>query len=151
MDARSRRNDDLIRAARDHLWHPFTQMRAWMEDEGAPIIERGQGCWLVDTEGNRYLDGVSSLWCNLHGHRVEAIDRAVTEQLGRIAHTTMLGLGSVPAIELASRLVPLLPSGLTRVFSFMGLGLALLGLTWAGRLMNAQWEKGEAEEATSSE
>jgi adenosylmethionine-8-amino-7-oxononanoate aminotransferase len=72
--------------------------------------------WLWDTEGHRYLDGVSSLWCNLHGHRVEAIDRAVEEQLAKIAHSTLLGLANVPSIELAARLVHLAPEGLARVF-----------------------------------
>lgn len=108
---------DLVMADQTYLWHPFTQMKSWMAgDDEVLVIERGQGCWLYDTDGNRYLDGVSSLWCNLHGHRVEAIDRAVTRQLGLIAHSTMLGLASVPAIELAAKLVPLLPENLARVF-----------------------------------
>jgi adenosylmethionine-8-amino-7-oxononanoate aminotransferase len=105
----------LAAADRRHVWHPFTQMQAWMEEE-VVVIESGRGCWLVDTDGNRYLDGVSSLWCNLHGHRVEAIDRAVRDQLGRIAHSTMLGLSNVPAVELAEKLAGLLPRPLTRVF-----------------------------------
>ena len=91
----------LVEKDRRYLWHPFTQMQAWMGTEEPVVIERGEGHWLIDTEGRRYLDGVSSLWCNIHGHRVEAIDRAVSEQLKRIAHSTMLGLASVPSIELA--------------------------------------------------
>src|SRR5262249_47522900 len=71
-----------------HVWHPFTQMQGWAE-EGAPIIESGEGMYLVDTEGRRYLDGVSSLWCNVHGHGVPEIDAAIREQLDRIAHTTL--------------------------------------------------------------
>ncbi len=110
------RTAKLARVDRTCLWHPFTQMKAWMADGDMVIVESGQGCWLVDTEGNRYLDGVSSLWCNLHGHRVEAIDRAVAEQLGRLAHSTMLGLASVPSIELAGKLVGLMPGALQRVF-----------------------------------
>ncbi len=80
------------------------------------IVERAQGCELIDTEGRRYLDGVSSLWCNVHGHRHPRIDAAVRDQLSRVAHSTMLGLSHPPAIKLARRLVDLSPPGLTRVF-----------------------------------
>lgn len=98
-----------------HLWHPFTQMADWLGEE--PLVIAGaDGCWLTDTAGRRYLDGVSSLWCNVHGHRHPALDAAVRAQLDRVAHTTLLGLGSVPAIELARALVEVLPPGLTRVF-----------------------------------
>ncbi|MCG8533297.1 MAG: adenosylmethionine--8-amino-7-oxononanoate transaminase [Desulfovibrionales bacterium] len=100
---------------RTNVWHPFTQMAEWTQTDQL-IIERGSGNWLIDTEGNRYLDGVSSLWTNVHGHCVPEIDAAVQEQLAKIAHTTMLGLASVPATELAGRLVQMLPEGLTRVF-----------------------------------
>jgi adenosylmethionine---8-amino-7-oxononanoate aminotransferase len=104
-------------AARDKraLWHPFTQQQGWCEEEPL-IIERAEGCTLYDTEGNGYLDGVSSLWCNVHGHGHPAIDRAVRDQLERVAHTTMLGLSHPGAIELAERLVQLAPRGLDRVF-----------------------------------
>ncbi|MEM6458320.1 MAG: adenosylmethionine--8-amino-7-oxononanoate transaminase [Planctomycetota bacterium] len=87
-----------------HVWHPFTPMRQWCERPPL-VIERGEGPYLFDTEGNRYLDGVSSLWCNVHGHRAAAIDDAVRRQLDRVAHTTLLGLASPPSIELAERLV----------------------------------------------
>ncbi len=97
------------------LWHPFTQQRGWSE-EPPLIIERGRGCTVYDTDGNAYIDGVSSLWCNVHGHCHPAIDAAVRDQLGRIAHTTMLGLSHPPAIQLGQRLVELAPPGLTRVF-----------------------------------
>ena len=97
------------------LWHPFTQQRGWCEEEPL-IIERATGCTLYDTEGNAYLDGVSSLWCNVHGHGHPAIDAAVHDQLGRVAHTTMLGLSHPGAIELAQRLVNIAPPGLDRVF-----------------------------------
>lgn len=90
-------------------------MRAW-QDEDAPIIERGDGFDLIDTDGRRYLDGISSLWCNVHGHRVPEIDEAIRDQLDRIAHTTLLGLASVPSIELAEKLVAITPPGLNRVF-----------------------------------
>jgi adenosylmethionine-8-amino-7-oxononanoate aminotransferase len=100
---------------RRHLWHPFTQQRGW-EAEEFPVIERGDGVWLFDTEGRRYLDGVSSLWCTVHGHRHPALDIAVKDQLDRVAHSTMLGLTHPAAIELAGRLVDVAPDGLTRVF-----------------------------------
>jgi adenosylmethionine-8-amino-7-oxononanoate aminotransferase len=110
------RTRELVTLDRRHLWHPFTQMQAWMTTEEVVVIERGEGCWLFDTEGRRYLDGVSSLWCNVHGHRVPAVDDAIRQQLERVAHTTLLGLANVPSIELAARLTRLAPSGLTRVF-----------------------------------
>lgn len=102
-------------ADRRHVWHPFTQQQGWAHEE-APIIERAEGCTLWDTDGRRYIDGVSSLWCNVHGHRHPRIDAAMHEQLDRVAHTTMLGLSHPSAIELAERLVDLAPDGLTRVF-----------------------------------
>ncbi|MCD6015106.1 MAG: adenosylmethionine-8-amino-7-oxononanoate aminotransferase apoenzyme [Solirubrobacterales bacterium] len=98
-----------------HLWHPFTQQRDWCDAEPI-VIERGEGTELVDAEGRRYIDGVSSLWCNVHGHRHPLIDEALREQLDRIAHSTMLGLTHPGAAELAARLVELAPPGLSRVF-----------------------------------
>ena len=106
---------DLAAADRAYLWHPFTQQRGWV-DEHPVIVERGEGTELIDVEGNRYIDGVSSLWCNVHGHAHPRIDAAVRDQLGKVAHSTMLGLSHRPAIELAQRLVELTPPGLTRVF-----------------------------------
>jgi adenosylmethionine-8-amino-7-oxononanoate aminotransferase len=100
---------------RRHLWHPFTQQRDWCREE--PVaIERAEGTDLIDAEGRRYIDGVSSLWCNVHGHRHPLIDGAVREQLDRVAHSTMLGLTHRGAAELAARLVDLAPPGLSRVF-----------------------------------
>jgi adenosylmethionine---8-amino-7-oxononanoate aminotransferase len=98
-----------------HLWHPFTQMADWLR-EPPLVVARAEGCWLVDTHGRRYLDGVSSLWCNVHGHRHLVLDAALRAQLDLVAHTTLLGLGSVPSIELAHALVDVAPEGLTRVF-----------------------------------
>jgi adenosylmethionine-8-amino-7-oxononanoate aminotransferase len=100
---------------RRYLWHPFTQQRAW-EAEERIVIERAEGTDLIDTGGRRYIDGVSSLWCNVHGHRHPLIDAAIGEQLGRVAHSTMLGLTHPSAAELAARLVELTPPGLSRVF-----------------------------------
>jgi adenosylmethionine-8-amino-7-oxononanoate aminotransferase len=98
-----------------HLWHPFTQQRDWVGEEPL-MIERAKGTELIDSEGRRYLDGTSSLWCNVHGHRHPLIDQAVRDQLERVAHSTMLGLSHPGAAELAARLVELAPPGLTRVF-----------------------------------
>ena len=106
---------DYAQLDRDHLWHPFTQQQAWCEEEPL-LIERGEGSYLIDDRGQRYLDGVSSLWCNVHGHRHPGIDAAVTDQLGKVAHSTMLGLSHPGATELAGRLVDLAPPGLSRVF-----------------------------------
>jgi adenosylmethionine---8-amino-7-oxononanoate aminotransferase len=106
---------DLASADRAFLWHPFTQQRGWCEEEPL-IVERAEGTDLVDTGGRRYIDGVSSLWCNVHGHRHPRIDAAVRDQIDKVAHSTMLGLTHEPAIELARRLIDVAPPGLTRVF-----------------------------------
>ena len=98
-----------------YLWHPFTQMKEW-EKESPLIIQSGKGPFLIDVHGRRYLDGVSSLWVNLHGHRRKEIDRALISQIRKIAHTTLLGLSNIPAIELASKLLEIAPKGLARVF-----------------------------------
>ncbi|MBI2901087.1 MAG: adenosylmethionine--8-amino-7-oxononanoate transaminase [Planctomycetes bacterium] len=103
--------------ARDRrvLWHPFTQQKAWMEED-FPVIARARGSYLVDADGRRYLDGVSSLWCNVHGHRKREMDAAIAAQLRKVAHATFLGCSNPPAIELAEKLVAIAPKGLTRVF-----------------------------------
>ncbi len=98
-----------------HVWHPFTPLADWAESEPT-VIDRAEGCYLYDSEGNRYLDGVSSLWCNVHGHRHPTLDAAIVDQLGKLAHSTLLGLTHPTAVELARRLVELAPEGLTRVF-----------------------------------
>jgi adenosylmethionine-8-amino-7-oxononanoate aminotransferase len=105
-----------LRAAdRRALWHPFTQQRGWEDEEPPVLIEAAEGTTLIDTDGRSYIDGVSSLWCNVHGHRHPVIDAAVRDQLDRVAHTTMLGLSHPGAVELAARLVDLAPPGLSRV------------------------------------
>ena len=98
-----------------HVWHPFTPMRQWRQQPPL-IIEHGQGEYLVDTHGDRYIDGVSSLWCNVHGHRVPRIDQAIRDQLDRVAHTTLLGMASPPSIELAAKLCEITPKPLNKVF-----------------------------------
>lgn len=104
--------NDLKQLDQRVLWHPFTQMNEW----DPLVIASGDGNYLIDTEGRRYLDGVSSLWCNLHGHRHPRLDRALRDQLDRIAHATFLGLTHEPGIRLAAALVDAAPPGLTRVF-----------------------------------
>ena len=106
----------LIEADRRHLWHPFTPMDEWESEDPPLIVERGEGAYLIDIEGRRYLDGGSSLWVNLHGHRRAEIDEAVRRQLGLIAHSTQLGMGQTASIELAEKLTAIAPPGLARVF-----------------------------------
>ena len=108
-------HDDLVEADRRYLWHPFTQQRDWEREEPV-IVQRAEGTDLIDTKGRRYIDGVSSLWCNVHGHRHPRIDAAIRDQLDQVAHSTMLGLSHPPAIDLARRLVEIAPDGLSRVF-----------------------------------
>lgn len=98
-----------------HIWHPFTPTSVWQSDD-APIIRSGEGFYLVDVDGRRYLDGVSSIWCNVHGHSSPEIITAIKEQADRIGHSTMLGLSHEPVIELTSELLKLFPQNLNRVF-----------------------------------
>ncbi len=107
--------DTLVAWDHAHLWHPFTQMQGFVQED-LLIITEGKGVYLFDQHGRRYLDGVSSLWTNVHGHRQPALDQALREQLDKVAHCTMLGLANIPAIQLAKNLVDLAPAGLTRVF-----------------------------------
>ncbi len=111
-----RASEDLIEADRRHLWHPFTQQLGWGEDGVPIVIDHAEGTNLYDTDGHAYIDGVSSLWCNVHGHRHPDIDAAIQAQLGRVAHSTLLGLSHQPAIELAEKLLALTPPGMSRVF-----------------------------------
>lgn len=97
---------------REHVWHAFTQMQSYEP----LLIERGEGCTLYDADGRAYLDAVSSLWCNVHGHRHPRIDAAIRAQLDCIAHTTSLGASNSTTIRLARRLVELAPAGLNHVF-----------------------------------
>ena len=134
LDSRFRGNDrwvdlDKVIYARDtthrsrqlkewdkrYVWHPFTQMKDYLKEESL-IIEEGRGSYLKDTDGKWYLDGVSSLWVNVHGHRNKILDEAIKTQLGKVAHSTLLGLGNEPSIELARGLVEIAPEGLKKVF-----------------------------------
>ena len=98
-----------------YIWHPFTQMQQWL-DAPQTVITDAKGIKLYDAAGKSYYDGVSSLWVNIHGHRRPEIDAAITEQLQHVAHSTALGLASVPAARLAERLVEVSPAGLKKVF-----------------------------------
>jgi adenosylmethionine-8-amino-7-oxononanoate aminotransferase len=100
---------------REFLWHPFTQMKEY-EGTDPIVIEGGEGVYLYDTEGKKYIDGVSSLWVNIHGHRVPEIDRAIKEQVDKLSHSTLLGVTNPPAVELAKELIDICPPGLKRVF-----------------------------------
>jgi adenosylmethionine-8-amino-7-oxononanoate aminotransferase len=109
------RTEHWIDLDKKYVWHPFTPMRQWTD--GAPlVIERAEGNYLIDSDGRRYLDGVSSLWVNVHGHGRPEIDQAIRDQLDRMAHSTLLGLSHPTAAELAARLVACAPPGLARVF-----------------------------------
>lgn len=116
----------LIRKAKDrageweqddkqYVWHPFTQMQDWQREHPL-VIERSQGCYLYDAKGNRYLDGVSSLWVNVHGHAKKEIDEAIINQVRKLDHSTLLGLANAPSVELAKQLVKITPEGLDKVF-----------------------------------
>lgn len=104
--------DELLACDRQVVWHAFTQMAEYQPF----IIERAEGCTLFDIDGNAYLDGVSSLWCNVHGHRHPRIDAAIRAQLDKVAHVTGLGASNPSTIQLAKRLVELAPAGLRHVF-----------------------------------
>jgi adenosylmethionine---8-amino-7-oxononanoate aminotransferase len=106
---------ELKRLDHTFLWHPFTQMQEWIAEEPC-IISQGDGHYLIDLQGRKYLDGVSSLWCNVHGHRKKELDDAVKAQLDRLAHSTFLGLSHPPGIQLAQKLIEIAPKGLQRVF-----------------------------------
>ncbi|TVP81913.1 MAG: adenosylmethionine--8-amino-7-oxononanoate transaminase [Alkalicoccus sp.] len=106
--------NELIEKSKKHLWLPFTQMKDY--DTDPLIIESGEGIKVKDTNGREYYDGFSSVWLNVHGHRKQELDEAVVKQLGKIAHSTLLGMTNVPATELAEKLNELTPEKLTRVF-----------------------------------
>ncbi len=114
-EVRTDRTTGLVARDLASLWHPFTQHSTWPADDPI-VVERAEGMHFWDTDGNRYLDGVSSLWVTVHGHRVPEIDDAVRRQLDRVDHATFLGLTHEPGIELAEKLLATAPDELTRVF-----------------------------------
>lgn len=107
--------ETLVAWDKRYLWHPFTQMQDWLTED-IVIIERGEGCYLIDTAGNRYIDGTASMWTNVHGHNHPELNTALKAQLDKIAHTTLLGYSNIPAIQLAQKLVEITPAGLNKVF-----------------------------------
>jgi adenosylmethionine-8-amino-7-oxononanoate aminotransferase len=107
--------ESLAHLDKQYIWHPFTPMSLWLQDDPLVIVA-AEGMHLIDQHGKRYLDGVSSLWCNVHGHRVPEIDAAIEAQLKKVAHSTMLGLSNEPAVLLAERLMKIVPSNLKKVF-----------------------------------
>lgn len=111
----NQRTKALLDKDKRTLWHPFTQMKDWQLNDQL-IIAKGKGVYLYDTEGKKYIDGCSSLWVTVHGHNNQALNKAIKKQLGQVAHSTLLGLANVPAIELAEKLVALAPKGLHKVF-----------------------------------
>jgi len=107
--------DVLEKWDKEYFWHPFTQMKVYREEDNI-IFEKGHGVYLWDIYGNKYIDAISSLWCNVHGHNHPKLNKALEEQLKKVAHTTTLGSSNVPAILLAKKLVDISPAGLTKVF-----------------------------------
>ena len=107
-----------LAADKAHVWHPFTAHDAWCAENHQPlVITAGEGAWLIDSAGNRYLDGNASIWTNLHGHRHPVIDAAIRDQLERVAHVSFLGATHPLAARLAARLTGFFPPAtLERVF-----------------------------------
>lgn len=106
---------ELAEKDKKYVWHPFTQMKDYLADDQV-IIAGGEGRKLYDVMGKQYWDGVSSIWLNVHGHRVPELDMAIREQLGLIAHSTLLGMANIPSILLAEKLINIMPKGLAKVF-----------------------------------
>jgi len=100
---------------KEFIWHPFTQMKEY-EEKDSIVIEGGEGAYLIDSDGNKYIDGVSSLWVNIHGHKVPEIDNAIKNQVDKLSHSTLLGVTNPPAAELAKELIEICPEGLKKVF-----------------------------------
>jgi adenosylmethionine-8-amino-7-oxononanoate aminotransferase len=114
------RNDTArwLHLDKTHCWHPFTRQSEWCAPESEPVvITHGEGVWLYDSEGNRYIDGNSSIWTNIHGHNHPVLNAAIAAQLGKISHSSFLGFTHPLAVELAEKLSGLFPAGsLERVF-----------------------------------
>jgi len=140
---------DLKAIDRKYIWHPFTQMQDWMKEEPL-IIEEGKGAWVKDIDGKWYIDGVSSLWVNVHGHRKTAVDNAIKKQIDKISHSTFLGLSNVPATLLAKKIIKLAPKGLTKVFysdsgsEGVEIALKMAFQYWQQRGRDARRETGDA-------
>ena len=111
----SSRYAELLEKNERFLWNPFTQMKQYLADRPV-IVARGEGVKLIDVDGREYYDGNSSMWLNVHGHGKPELNEAIAAQLGSIAHSTLLGMVNLPALELAERLVAIAPSALRKVF-----------------------------------
>lgn len=111
----SRRTKTLQNLDKAHVWHPFTQMQDWLKEKPL-VISRAEKATLFDSEGRAYLDGVSSLWVTVHGHGHPRLKAALSRQMERLDHSTLLGLANEPSIELAAALAEAAPKGLTKVF-----------------------------------
>src|ERR1700687_5179152 len=107
------KTETLSLQALDHqyLWHPFTQMQEWLSEEPL-IIEKGDGPYLYDIHGKRYIDATSSVWCTAHGHNHSHLNKAIENQLSKVSHSTLLGCSNIPSILLAEKLAGILPQGL---------------------------------------
>jgi len=144
-------HDKLKQIDHSHLWHPFTQMQEWMAEDPV-IISRADGNYLVDDTGRKYLDGVSSLWCNVHGHRKKELDEAIKQQIDRFSHSTFLGLSHVPGIQLAQKLIDIAPKGLKRVFySDSGATAVEIGLKMAVQYWQLKGESKRTQIASLAE
>lgn len=129
---------ELLEKNRRYLWNPFTQMKSYLQDEPV-IIESGEGVKLIDVQGREYYDGVSSMWLNPWGHNRSELNEAIIQQLGKVAHSTLLGMANVPSLLLAERLVQLTPERLQKVFysdsgaEAVEIGLKMAFLYWKHR------------------
>ncbi|MGG0655915.1 adenosylmethionine--8-amino-7-oxononanoate transaminase [Rummeliibacillus pycnus] len=106
---------DLENWDKEYVWHPFTQMKQYQKSKPL-IIEKGEGSYLYDIEGKKYLDGYASLWVNVHGHNIPELNEALTNQVHKVAHSTLLGSANVPSILLAKKLAEITPGNLCKVF-----------------------------------
>ncbi|MFH1379771.1 MAG: adenosylmethionine--8-amino-7-oxononanoate transaminase [bacterium] len=105
----------LSRLDKKYIWHPFTQMQDWIR-ENPLIIKSGKGINLTSIQGKKYIDGISSLWVNIHGHNNPAINNAIIRQMKAVSHSTFLGLTHEPGIVLAEELMRIVPQNLGKVF-----------------------------------
>ena len=129
---------------KDFVWHPFTQMKEY-EQKDPIVIEDSDGAYLIDTEGKKYIDGVSSLWVNIHGHKVPEIDNAISNQVKTLGHSTLLGITNPPAAELAKELIEICPPGLKKVF-YSGDGASAVEV--ALKMVFQYWQHKEKKEKT---
>lgn len=114
----NRLKEKYIKLDKKNIWHPFTQMADWINDRPSKplIIDKANNVYLYDVDGRRYIDGVSSLWVNILGHRNSLIDKAIKAQINKVSHSTFLGLTHIPAIRLSEKLLSILPKKLSKVF-----------------------------------